>query len=105
LKRTIHLCTQQGHFTDVNMLMENGWELDPAFGKPIALENGVVYHLVRYEAGEEPKPEAKPGEFDDVVETREMPHGPVPDGFTVQAIYAKAMIVIRRRPKEAEEVA
>jgi len=98
LKRVIWLCTEQSHFTDLaERVLSAGWELDPAFGKPIALENGVVYHLVKYEPGEEPKPEAKHGEFDDVVETREVPHGVVPDGFTVQALYAKSAVLIKRR--------
>ena len=46
----------------------------------------------------------RPGEFDDVVETRDIPHGPVPEGFTVHAIYQKNLIVKRKTepqpPKE-----
>lgn len=59
--RLIHFCINQPNFNTVCDLFKEGWILDPSIydGKPLRLENGVVYHLVKYEEGEAPVEEAE----------------------------------------------
>ena len=101
MKRVMLFVNDQPTSDDFNRDLEKGWVIDPLFGKPLFSEQGLIVPLVKYDSEDErPKPEAepeKPGEFEDVVETRDIPHGSVPEGFTVHALYAKSMIVIKRK--------
>ena len=102
IHRLIYAANQK-ELDSVQTLLTNGYELDPEYAKPIHMELALVYPLVLYESEEErPKPvdESKPSEFDDVLETREIPHGLVPEGFRVHAVYQKNLIVVRRKPAQ-----
>lgn len=91
--------------------LREGWVTDPVLmptGRPNIVEGlAAIYHLIKYTKEEvaamvEEK-DKKPGEFNDVVETRDVPHGPVPEGFTVWNLYQKNMIVVKRTPQTKEE--
>lgn len=49
MERQIHFCIDQPSFNEVCELLKEGWILDPEIydGKPLQLDNGVVYHLVK----------------------------------------------------------
>lgn len=85
----------------LNAYIAEGWTLHPEL-KVVRLDSVAIYHLVKYGEDETPVEDVKAGEFDDVVETRDVPHGPVPEGFTVHAIYQKNLIVVRKKVTEAE---
>ena len=57
--------------------------------------DSVYYSTTKIETLTQPEP-TKPGEFDDIVETRDVPHGLVPEGFIVHTIYQKNLIVKRK---------
>ena len=104
MRRTVWYCREQDHFEGLAEILNLGWGLDPAIngGKPIALENGVVYHLIRYEPGEVRPVEA--GEFDDVISVRDVApndaDGWLAQGYKIQAVYQKNLILFKRQPKE-----
>jgi len=62
MERKILLCNDQTHFSTVREILEEGWVLDPSIydGKPMCLENAIVYHLVKYGEGEEPSEIVEP---------------------------------------------
>jgi len=108
MERRIWFCTDQPAFNEVNRLLEQGWVLDPDIydGRPIRLENSVVYHLVKYEEGEEPvEAEGPAGKFDGVVSVRSVPLNEVDEllaeGYEVVELYAKTATLIKRKT-EAE---
>jgi hypothetical protein len=76
-----------------------GYVLDPLLGKPVVAGDSVHYLLVKYELEEE-KPKTV-SEFSDVISLKEAPNAEVDtylnQGYQVQAIYAKATVMVKRR--------
>lgn len=104
MKREIVVADDSESMMYVAKLLSEGYVLDPTLtrGTPYLLETSTVWPLVFYETVEErPKPETKIGEFDNVVDVIEVQFGGVPDkikeGYTVQTIYAKAVIMLKRQ--------
>lgn len=85
MQRVTILAVDQEGFNNVTEALHDGWVLDPDIydGRPIRLENSVVYHLIKYEEGEEPVEAEEPaGKFDGVVSVRSVPLNEV-DGEAV----------------------
>jgi len=86
---------------DVDLL--DGWILAPDIydGKPLRTENAIVYHLVKYEEGEEPVAETE--ENDPIVMTVSVSHDPdeqrkwVDEGYVIpdkSFVYAKNAVMV-----------
>ena len=105
MKREIILCQSQGDYDRARDLLGQGWEFDLRVSDhPMHLDAGHVFALVLYESdAERPKPveERKPGEFDDVVDVKsvEFPEVEafVKQGYVVQSLYAKNVLMIKRK--------
>ena len=105
MERRIWFCTEQPAFNEVNRLLEQGWVLDPVLGY-IRIDIGVVYHLVKYEEGDEPVEAEEPaGKFNGVVSVRSVPLNEVDEllaeGYEVVELYAKTATLVKRKT-EAE---
>lgn len=98
MKRAIRYVTGSHGLKELEHLLEQGYVLDPDL-KIVRLENSAIYHLIRYEEGEEPVEPVKKGEFDDVVDVKQVSFEEVPSmisqNYRVYNIYAKHVIMIK----------
>jgi len=106
VKRLILPARTPEDYEAIKLQLDNGWTLDPILtdGKPYRLDESTVWPLVKFDTEQEAFQynTRKMGEFEDVVEVREVPHGEqvaslVKEGFTVQAIYSKSTIMVKRK--------
>lgn len=94
-----------GKTEKLNQYLAEGWVLHPEV-RTVTLDVAAIYHLVRYTEVEQLALEAlevevKRGEFEDVVDVKsaEFPEveGLVKEGYVVQSLYAKNVLLIKRR--------
>lgn len=102
MKRAIiHIASSHG-LSDLLNLLDQGYVLDPQL-KIVRLDTCAIYHLIKYEEGEEPVEQEKKGEFDDVVDVKQVSFEEVSSmisqNYRVYNIYAKHVIMV----KEAKE--
>lgn len=112
MKRSVFRAETLQDYECLDELLEKGWVLDPVLtdGKPYRLDALTIWPLVFYEKEEE-RPtameEMKAGEFDDVVDFKDVPNTDVQlalnEGYVIHAIYQKNTILVRRKTKEVEQ--
>jgi len=98
MKRKILLCNDQTHFSTVREILEEGWVLDPGVydGKPMRLDNAIVYHLVKYVEGEEPSEVVEPRvESIKSVAINEADEF-LAEGYEIKDTFAKTVTLIKR---------
>jgi len=106
MQRLIMFCMLQPDYNEVCDLFQEGWVLDPDIydGRPLRLENGVVYHLVRYESGEEPTEEA--AVEPKILSIKSVPINEADDllqqGYVLKDTFAKTVTLIRYEQPEDE---
>lgn len=95
-----------GKAETLNQYLAEGWVLHPE-ARTVALESAAIYHLARYAEGEQPELEGKKGEFENVVDVKSAEfhevEGLVQQGYTVQNLYQKNVLLIKRR-EQVEQV-
>jgi len=100
MMRTIVVATDQVNYSDVNERFEDGWILDPAIydGRPLRLDNAVVYHLVKYTEEEREQLEQQPIEYK-VISIRNVPTNDadelIQQGYEIADRYAKTVTLIK----------
>ena len=84
--------------------LQNEWELDPQFRyNPVTLDNVAIYHLVKYSDEEKIELEKKKQSngLSNIVKIEQVNFVDVPmfveKGFTVHQIYAKHVIMVKRK--------
>lgn len=113
MKRQLLLTVTQEEYSKIPELMADGWLVDPilAGDRPIKLDHALVWPLVYYESSDEvpkpPEPVVKPGEFADVIASKDVQHVDVEDyvkeGFEVFNIFQKNVIMVKRKPKTSPQ--
>lgn len=109
MKRIIYRAETEKDYLMVTSYFSEGYVLDPFLtdGKPYRLDSVTIWPLVFYESDAE-KPvvavEEKKGEFEDVIDVKDATFDKVEElikqGYTVQSIYAKSTILVKRKPAE-----
>jgi len=98
MNRLILLCEDQEDFITARDRFKFGWILDPDIygGRPLRLENAVVYHLIKYEEGEEPQPETE----GKIISIKSVPIAEadklLKDHYEIADRYAKTVTLIKR---------
>jgi len=96
----ITLAQNAPDFDVINVLLNEGWILNPSIygGKPLRLDNAVVYHLIKYTPEEvfelsQVEPE------DQIVSVRKVEHEQVDQwikkGYQVREIYANHTVLVK----------
>jgi len=105
MKRTIIVASDKNRFSDVNDHFKVGWILDPAIydGRPLRLDNAVVYLLVKYTEEEREQHEQQPIE-DKVISIRNVPTNDadalIQQGYVIKDTYAKTVTLIKTKVKD-----
>lgn len=101
--RIFKLCKEWKDFDRVSNLMDEDYVLDPDIygGKPLRLENAVVYHLIKYGEGERPVESTEPT-VETVVEVKigndpEVVKTWIGKGFRVKAFYSGKVQLVKYR--------
>jgi len=97
---------EQKEYDVVNNAFEAGWVLDPDMygGKPVRLENAVIYHLVQYESEDE-KPVVEEEIEQEIISIQSVPINEadrlVQAGYVLKDTFAKTVTLVKYAEKEA----
>jgi hypothetical protein len=107
-ERKIVLAKTQEDFGEVVKLVDQGWLLDSAMyeGRPLRLEDAVVYHLIKFSA-EELAAMAKEAELEpEIISMVKVPYDKVDEllekGYKVKDTYAKDVVLTKTGAKERD---
>jgi hypothetical protein len=91
LKRSILLAVDQVQLDNVRNMLQNGWAVDPELGVQV-LDCGVIYHLVKYETGDDPH-------ADVITSIKSVPIEMADDliskGYKVRDTFSKSVTLVR----------
>ena len=104
VERKIMFCTLASDYGLVNEQMQKGWILNPEIyaGKPLRLDNAVVYHIVKYTEEEMVELNKK----EEIVSVKSVDLNDVDallkEGYTVKELYAKNAVLIKKGELQKE---